>query len=367
MLCHGCQIEISKGESLKCNNCASAYCYSCLNLRKDSSKNLSADKLASLSCPYCQNVTRRKVNDNTQIGQINESMNSSFSQYISTDAQESAINTSTGSNLCNQPVTMESISMLFDIKLSPDSAFMTNLRSTLQKDMEKMVSVEVNRAIEKVKDDLTVSLDHFSAENQSIRTDISEKDARIKELESELIKSQSAVAKLQSRVTAVEKFSRDLNIEIYEVPENKNENLVALFKQMCECLQVSVTESDIGLCRRVAKMNPDSKRPRNVLVTLSSQRLRDVILSAVTRFNKSNPKDMLCATHLGINAASRIYVAEHLPAEVKDLHSAARKFCKDNNFKFCWVRFGRVSIRKDEKSPAILIKSIDFLNSLRRE
>lgn len=77
-------------------------------------------------------------------------------------------------------------------------------------------------------------------------------------------------------MSVIEKISRDLNLEIHEVPENKNENLMGLFKSLCECLQVVITESDVRACRRVAKMDASSKRPRNILVTLSSQHLRDL-------------------------------------------------------------------------------------------
>lgn len=262
----------------------------------------------------------------------------------------------------DEPVTMESISRLFDAKLAPDAAFMTSLRSALKKDIQKMVAVEVNQAIQTVMSDLTATTDFISAEQQDIRSLITVRDITIKSMESELADSKNNIRKLEARISSVEKISRSVNLEIQEVPEGKNENLEGLFKKLCECLQVSVADGDIKACRRVAKMDTTSKRPRNILVSLSSQKIRDLILSSVTRFNKSHAKDRLNTTHIGLTGETRrIYLAEHLSPETKELHTNARKFCKDNNFKFVWVRFGQIYIRKDEQSPAIHVKNIDCL------
>lgn len=372
MNCHGCNAVKHKKDVLKCNNCASEYCYLCLNIDAESSKRLNAAQLASLSCPFCLNVTKRKTKDSNQKERndqsLNETMNVSFSQVSIDSHSQMALNASTSIITKDEPVTMESISRLFDRKLSPDSAFMANLRSALRKDMKEMVAVEVKRAIETVKIDFTSTTDFISAEQENMKLKIAEKDNRIKELESEVSKTQEVICKLQNRITTVEKLSRDMNIEIHEVPESKDEDLVVLFRKLCECLQIVIPDGDIRACRRVAKMNADSKRPRNILVTLSSQRLRDTLLSAATRFNKAHSDDRLCVSHIGISGAStRIYLSEHLSPDTKELHSLSRKFCKDKNYKFVWVRFGQIYIRKDEKSPAILIKNHEKLNSIGRE
>nr|XP_053607376.1 uncharacterized protein LOC128673507 [Plodia interpunctella] len=374
MICHGCKSVLSDKNFLKCNSCKSEYCFECLNLTKDCCEALNPDQIKALSCPYCQNVTRRVNNDDTpcrqryqkgQIQSLNESMNISFgdaTQDVSTNIS-SMSQTQPCTNLANVPVTMESISKLFDLKLAPDSSIMTNLRSALNKDIEKMVVTHVNRAVENLKSDFTSTTDYLAAEQADLRSDIRDKDTIIKQLQSDLSKTQTSLVKLQSRIQTMEKISRDLNLEIHEVPENKNENLMGLFKKLCECLKVDISDSDVRACRRVAKMDPSTDRPRNIIVSLSSQRLRDHILSSVTRFNKSHPKDKLASTHIGLKGETRrIYVAEHLSPEAKEVHSAARKFCRDKKYKFVWVRFGQVYIRKDEHSPAHLIKTIDHLN-----
>lgn len=370
MKCHGCNNVLNVDHFLKCNNCKRKFCYECLDVAAGSTKQLSAEQLASLNCPLCQNVTRRKNNDdNTPVRRGRNNQSPSASSYITTCKEpecDFATKTSAGADFSKQPVTLDSISKLIDLKLSPDSSFMLNLRSALRKDLKDMVTDEVCRAVESVKADFTTTTDFIILEQNDLKSNIADKDNRIRVLETELTKSQNTLSKLQSRLFTVEKISRDLNLEIHEVPESKTENLMELFKKLCECLKVVVSESDVKACRRVAKMDSNSKRPRNILVTLSTQRQRDTLLSALTRFNKSHPDTKLSTTDIGIggSSSSRIYLSEHLSPEAKELHHAARKFSTDKNYRFVWVRYGQIYVRKDESSPAILIKSHDSFTKL---
>jgi hypothetical protein len=374
MLCHGCKTKLKDNYFLKCNGCKSEYCYECLNISNDKSKTLTPEQIESLSCPYCRNVTRRKNNDDTPCRQQchrskmhvqNESMNISFGDPAQDIGSNASVSIPIGSKPTSEPVTLESISRLLDLKLAPDSSFMNNLRSALNKDIEKMVTVHVNKAIEKLKCDFTTTTDYLASEHADLVSEVREKDNFIKQLETDLTKSQISLNKLQFRIHSLEKISRDMNLEIHEVPEHKNENLSGIFKKLCDRLQVDIPENDVRGCRRVSKMDPSSERPRNILVSLSSQRLRDLFLSSVTRYNKAHPRDRLSLTDIGFTGETRrIYVAEHLSPETKEVHSAARKFCRDNGFKFVWVRFGQIYIRKDEQSPAHHIKSIDHLNKI---
>lgn len=374
MQCHGCLMVLIESNCLKCNNCSSEYCYKCLNITVESAKNLNPAQLASLRCPYCLNVTRRKIinKDNTpcrpslvQDCSLDETMNASFSIVSNETPQQSDSFIHGITSLKTEPVTMESISKLFDSKLSLNSAFVSNLRSALKKDIEDIVAVEVDHALQHFKNELTATTDFITAEQRDFKLAIEDKEKRIKFLEAALLKTQTDLSKLQSRTATIEKISRDLNIEIHEIPESRNENVLDLFKRLCECLRVVISDNDIRACRRVAKMNTTSVRPRNILVTLSSPRLRDQLLSAATRFNKSSTNEKLSTTHLGINGERRrIYLCEHLSPDVKELHSLARKFCFENKYKYVWVRFGQIYIRKDEQSPAFHVKNLDSLNKL---
>lgn len=128
-----------------------------------------------------------------------------------------------------------------------------------------------------------------------------------------LIKLQLEIQRLSGRLATMEKISRDLNIEVQAVPEHRSENVLEMFKVLCKTLDAAISDCDIRACRRVAKANASSSNPRNILVTLTSSRLRDTVLSAAHRFNKDNPENMLNSTHLGLkDAATPIYIYENI-------------------------------------------------------
>lgn len=268
------------------------------------------------------------------------------------------------SSLSNQ-ISLDQIGDLIDLKLSPSSSFMIHLRETLMADLKSMISSGIGAAIREVKDEFTATTDFMCEELKDASQKIVDSEQKIKSLEADKSELQMELQRLNGRLTTIEKISRDLNVEIQAVPENRNENVITLFKTLCQSIDTPISENDIKACRRVAKFNAKSPNPRNILVTLSSPRQRDTILSAVHRYNKEHPKNQLNATHIGLTDATiDIYVREHLSPQTKQLHAAARHFKKENKYKFVWVRNGQVYLRKADDTEHIHVKNLDVLKSL---
>ncbi|XP_069360038.1 uncharacterized protein [Maniola hyperantus] len=173
------------------------------------------------------------------------------------------------------------------------------------------------------------------------------------------------LAYLQSKVNMLESISRSYNVEIQSVPERKNENILGIVKNLFDKLSLQFSEDSVSFCSRVPKMNNNSNRPRNIVLTLQSPRQRDYVISAVHRYNKLHSADMLNSVDLGINGdKSLIYVAEHLTPECKGVYAAARKFKKEKQYKYVWVKNGKVFLRKNDSSAAIYVKNVDVLSKL---
>ncbi|XP_026315834.1 uncharacterized protein LOC113227170 [Hyposmocoma kahamanoa] len=166
------------------------------------------------------------------------------------------------------------------------------------------------------------------------------------------------------RIESIEKMSRSSNVEIQAVPEKRSENVLTIVKNLYTTVNLPMSDCDIIACRRVAKMSTSSNRPRNILVTLPSVRHRDNLISSVKRYNKTHSNDQLNSEHVGVpGEKSNIYVAEHLSAETKELHAATRQAAR-GKYKYVWVKFGNIYVRKDDSSPVILIKNKDSLLKL---
>lgn len=364
MSCAGCMNLLNENNFLKCNACRSGYCFECLSLERDTVSALTAKQLAALQCPSCANVNTRRKNDDSSPARAGLSRATTTSLHKPQNIN--CVKTSTV-NPPNAPVpvTLEMISALLEKTLSPSSDTMVSLRSALREDAQKMITVELDIAMQRLKDDFTKTTDFIMCEQRDLAVQINEKNQIIKTLEAEQSQMHAEMNRLNSRLITLEKVSRENNIEIQAVPENRNENVLSILKEICQTLNTPLLDTDIRACRRVAKINASSGRPRNILATLTSPRLRDNILSAVHRYNKEHPKDMLNSSHVGINGEPcRIYLSEHLSPEIKQLHGAARQFARDNNFKFVWVKFGNVYLRKDVDTTAIRVKNIDHLKTL---
>lgn len=176
---------------------------------------------------------------------------------------------------------------------------------------------------------------------------------------------QSQVSDLNNRLNQFEQLSRDCNLEIQCVPERKSENLKTILHELTTTIDCKLPEHELLNFHRVARVNPQSTRPRSIVVRLSSPLVRDKLIAAVKSFNKSHVSDKLNTSHLGLGGEKKpIYVCEHLSPSNKQLHAAVRKVTKDKNYQFVWVRNGRIFIRKDVNSKSYIVKDLEFLNSL---
>lgn len=376
MNCLGCNNKINPPDLLRCVACKGSYHYLCLNFSASFYKTNAKELRRTWRCDACTNVTRRTRNDDTPIGSpyrlpgataVAAAVSSAppaAPLQINMSCDESLINNSALSlesvnerdNINTEAtITMQQFSRLIDTKLD-------SIRATLTLEIQEKIKTEMKYVTETLTRDFTETTDFLSSEQSDIKCELKLARETVAKLEAANQKLQSDIENIELRLQQTEKLSRSCNLEIQCIPERRNENLANLVKKLCGIINVPITDREIRSCRRVAKLNPSSNRPRNVLVTLPSERYRDEIISGVRRYNKSNPKDLLSSTHIGVTGErSFLYVGEHLSKMCKDLHAATRKLAKDKGFKYVWIKYGRVYVRKDETSPAIHVKNMAVL------
>lgn len=382
---------------MQCKKCIKKYHLQCLNISNDNFALFDKKTLASWICPSCTNVNtrRRGSNSETPVGRKQlpgpKRQVSGPEHVTNMSLDNSLLNTNDSNNTLeiqdststenNDAVTMDKISTLLDHKIQTSfstifderlqrslNSFMSNFRSALQDDIKKMVQSEIKSVVQDLECNMTSTVDYICAEQAALKSQISDKNNTIKKLEIENNQLQSDLNTLNKRLLSIETMSRSFNIEVQAVPESRSENVLLLFQKLCSTIGMTIENNQITACRRVAKMDAKSNRPRNILVTLSSPRLRDSILSLARRFNKSHVKNadkMLNSSHLGItDKLCRIYVTEHISPQCKALYAETRKIAKQKNYQFVWVKFGRIFVRKNEESSSINIKHLDCLKKL---
>lgn len=174
----------------------------------------------------------------------------------------------------------------------------------------------------------------------------------------------SAVS-LEKRVEDMDQSARSCNLEIQNIPEHKNENLIQVVFEIGKLIGVEMDAGKVRAVHRVARgpgaapgpaaaaaTDAPPPRPKNIVVQLTSRRLRDDVLSAA-RVRRELYTDQL---QMG-GESRRFFVAEHLTLRNKKLFAMARKVGKDAGFKHVWVRNFAIQMRKTDFSKIFYIRS----------
>ncbi|CAH0703179.1 unnamed protein product [Spodoptera exigua] len=330
-ICAACNNVVEK-DYLECQRCSDRYHFLCLDISLDEGNKLlvANNKWICLSCSNKQpkssdpvrpstptgladitfNVTRRKVQNKLEIVQASTArMSDSVSRSDIREEMRSVMN-----------------------------EFMSEMRNTLNLELR-----ELRDQISGFKD----SLGFLSAQFDNLNSDVAAHNSTIKLLKNENEQLRSEVAVWSNRVRQMDQLSRSTNIELQCVPEHKAENVLCIVKQLGQVVKFPISDGDIAYCSRVAKSDPKSSRPRTILVKFSIPRIRDSLLAATIQYNKDNPNKKLNTSTLGLDDKKiAIFVTENLTMENKNLHAATRLRAKELNYKFVWVRGGRVYVRK---------------------
>ncbi|XP_063382169.1 uncharacterized protein LOC134668657 [Cydia fagiglandana] len=209
------------------------------------------------------------------------------------------------------------------------------------------------------------SMDFMNIKFEEMKTEAKDKFEICTQLQKEVETLKNDNLELVNRLNEFEQHSRACNIEIQCVPEHRSENLITTILQLAKTVSCDIKAEDIHHCTRTAKLDGNSSRPRNIVAKLKSPHMRDTLLASVIKFNKTDKDNKLNSSHLGLGGDKKpVYVAEHLTAYNKKLHKEARLAAKDKQYKYVWVRSGRILVRKDDKAQAIVLKSLDSIKRL---
>lgn len=214
--------------------------------------------------------------------------------------------------------------------------------------------------------DLNNSVQFISEQFDQMKKELDSNKEKIVKLKSENEALINDIRDISFRLNALEQYTRQENVELSGIPENKSENIVKTVMQLSKVVSLNLQENDVLSAFRIRKLDATSSRPRSIVVKLRSTRIRDDLLASVVKFNKANStKEKLNSHHLGYGGTKQpIFVSEHLSPLNKRIHAATRKAASEKSYKYVWVRDGRILIRKDEKSPAKQITSLEAIARL---
>lgn len=363
MQCHFCKNKIERGDRLTCINCKDCYHYRCQDLTSADFRDNANRIKSTWKCQACISKARRQRNDSTPIRGSSTTCDESVdnAKAVLPETSSSGGDELSGTSIAgldNTSISYKDFEKLLDQKLS-------KIEESLTRNIRNSIREEFNCAIEKLKQEFTQTTDFLAAEQADLRKDITITNDKIKHLEMENSKLSKELLVVGGRLKNLEKSSRSCNLEIQSVPEGKQENLLNVLRNLCRVVGADIADRDICSVRRVAKMNPSTNRPRNVLVTLTSERQRNDIISAFRSYNKTHKPEYFNSMHLGITGEkNKIYVVEHLSPETKELYAVTRRTAREQSYKYVWVKYGRIYARKTDDCAPIHITDKNCLLKL---
>lgn len=348
-----CTAPLSSQERIACCRCHKWFHYRCVNITKENfSKLLKPNKL-NWKCPECKSSSRSD-NSNTPMVQ-------SLAMNRRKDSSPTVEESAAGGSSPQIQLSAQQFNVLTDTILK-------KINDNIEKTVKKILQEELKKFESKLDmlNEFKESVAFLSARHDTLIELVEQKQGEIKDLQTDRTRLNEEVKNLHTRLNSMEQHSRDCNIEIQCVPEHRSENLVTMVTQMAKIISCPLEDKDILYCSRVAKLNPQSSRPKSIIVRLPSPRVRDNFLAAYVKFNKSNSTEKLNSSHIGIASDKKqsVYVQEHLSPSNKELHGKARMAAKEKGYKFVWIRNGRIFIRKNETSPAQWIKNLECITTL---
>lgn len=344
--CTNESVENFEEKSIKCSSCGKSYHYACMSLKEPPSK-LGTSK--TWKCPTCLNSTPKvHKDDSTPIRNISMTRGPKR-QAVSPPSPPAIQNDRDETHSIIRDIIKEELNEML-------TKFNTTITTAINKELEP-----IKKEIEEIKESMFFMNEKF----EDIKKEQQSSKESIKKLESENTELKVTVEELHTRINNLEQQARSNNLEVQCVPENKNENVYNVITQLSRVVNCELNEKDILHCTRVAKTNVSSSRPRSIIVQLTSPRVRDQLLAATIKYNKSNPQDKLNCSHLGYaGSKSPVFVTEHLSPTNRALHAATRIKAKEKRYKYVWVRNGRIFVRKEDGSETILIKNNTGLNKI---
>lgn len=165
----------------------------------------------------------------------------------------------------------------------------------------------------------------------------------VMQLKSKLVEKDEEIDSLKNRLSTIEQYGRNKNLELREVTVQENENTEDIVLKVAKKLDVKVESSDIEACHRLPSKT--GKIP-TIIVQFHSRKIRDQLLQ----------KKQKIVTNAEINGKGqgRIYISENLSPFYRDLFWKTRVKAKSLGYKFIWWKKDKILVRKNESTNEII-------------
>lgn len=237
----------------------------------------------------------------------------------------------------------------------------------LTKDIEEIKAQNIE--IKKSQTELYKITQHLSSGFDDLKARTESLERKLENHEKSLIKTSTdntiQVNDLENTVENLQRQLRAKSLEVRNIDYEKEENLPNLIKNLFTVVGQENNYTKIVDVYRLPSKDPYKK---SIVVEMPSESLKLELLKAVKIYNVKNINEPLSTKTLNKQGSTKtIYVSNYLTPLAAKLFYQGRELKRKYNYKFCWIRHGKVYIKKNDISPAVLLKSEEQLDHLKSQ
>ncbi|CAH2097005.1 unnamed protein product [Euphydryas editha] len=225
-----------------------------------------------------------------------------------------------------------------------------SMQTIIEQEMEK-ISLSFNNIFKHVNERLDTI-----EQSLSFATDRQDPfDARLTEAEIKLKDNtgvSSQIGELQYKIDAMEQQARLYNVEIANLPERRDENLIAILEKIGSVIKHPIETSSIVSIHRVPHFDMKNSRPKNIIVRFTTKILRNNFITAA-RLAKGLKSDQLSIS----GTVQNIFINEHLTVKNKQLFRMCREAAAKHKYKYVWIKNGTILVRQTDSSAIFAVQN----------
>lgn len=184
---------------------------------------------------------------------------------------------------------------------------------------------------------------------------------RIESLEKENDDLRKSLDSLHTKIADQEQEKNRNNLVITGIPEieSAEKSSLNLVADLAQNLAIEFPIRYITDCSRLRTQNAaSSSKPSPILIKFNDTRSRDYFKKDIRNKKKQTKSIKFHGKTI------YYYASDHLTHYHSQLFYAAQDFAKDHQYEFVWVNNGRIMLRKNRESDAVLIRSTQELINL---
>jgi predicted nucleic acid-binding Zn-ribbon protein len=342
-------------DSIACSECSGVFHYNCQGMGEATFRKIGSRK-SRWKCSHCRATAKnlRMVEAPVQTA----------------DESSSATSAIRGPDL--EPTNYDIIKMIAGLRDDYSNIMkeFQALKASIENNGATLASLnDRTKAMESTLESKIVQMDTLErsvSENKLMIETLTEKidnsdfgGLRVDALHDEVVELKNTIKRLSDENNDKDQYVRMNNIEISGIPRVNGESLMDILMKIANKLDISLDGGEVDFLRRVASWS-NHKLPPKIVVRFHNRNNVENFLSAIRK------RKGLSLNEIGYSGTdAKVFVNYHLTTSNKLLYKKTKEIAKNKLYQFFWIKRCRIYTRKDEKSPAILVRRESDLSKIK--